>query len=47
MASLFRGPVQSTPFQQAVEKATDASQQNEDWALIMRICDHVAADENR
>lgn len=47
MASFFRGALQSSPFQQAVEKATDGNQQNEDWALIMSICDHVAVSEER
>ena len=47
MASFFRGPAQSSPFQQAVEKATDANQPNEDWGLIMRICDHVSAHDER
>jgi hypothetical protein len=47
MASFFRGTVQSTPLQQAIEKATDASQPNEDWGLIMKICDHVGIQEER
>jgi hypothetical protein len=47
MASFFRGTVQSTPFQQAIEKVTDGTQPNEDWALIMRICDHVSSNEER
>jgi hypothetical protein len=47
MASFFRGPVQSTPFQQAIEKVTDGNQPNEDWALIMRICDHIVLHEER
>jgi hypothetical protein len=45
MASFFRGPVQSTPFQQAIEKVTDGNQPNEDWALIMKICDHIVLHE--
>ena len=45
MASFFRGPVQSNPFQQAVEKVTDPSQPAEDWGLIMKICDHVGTHE--
>ncbi|CAF3593292.1 unnamed protein product [Rotaria sp. Silwood1] len=44
MASFFRGVTQ-TPFQQAIEKATDGNQPNEDWALIMKICDHVTMHE--
>ncbi|CAF1408379.1 unnamed protein product [Rotaria sp. Silwood1] len=44
MASFFRGVTQ-TPFQQAIEKATDGNQPNEDWALIMKICDHVSMHE--
>ncbi len=47
MASFFRGPVQSTPFQQAVEKVTDPSQPTEDWGLIMKICDHVGVHEEK
>ncbi|CAM4770075.1 unnamed protein product [Rotaria magnacalcarata] len=46
MASFFRGPFQSTPFQQAIEKATDGNQPSEDWGLIMRICDHVVMHED-
>jgi hypothetical protein len=45
MASFFRGTPQSTPFQQAIEKATDGNQPTEDWALIMKICDHVSLHE--
>jgi hypothetical protein len=45
MASFFRGTVQSTPFQQAIEKVTDGNQANEDWGLIMKICDHVGSHE--
>jgi hypothetical protein len=45
MASFFRGTAQSTPFQQAIEKVTDASQPSEDWGLIMKICDHVGVNE--
>jgi hypothetical protein len=47
MASFFRGSVQSTPFQQALEKVTDGSQPTEDWATIMKICDHVGLHEER
>jgi len=47
MASFFRGTPQSTPFQQAIEKATDGNQPTEDWALIMKICDHVSLHEER
>ncbi len=47
MASFFRGTVQSTPFQQAIEKVTDGNQANEDWGLIMKICDHVGGQEDR
>ncbi|CAF2681312.1 unnamed protein product [Rotaria sp. Silwood2] len=45
MASFFRGVTQPTPLQQAIEKATDGNQPNEDWALIMKICDHVGMHE--
>ncbi|CAF1047400.1 unnamed protein product [Rotaria sordida] len=45
MASFFRGNILSTPFQQAIEKATDGNQPTEDWALIMKICDHVVMHE--
>ncbi|UJR37336.1 hypothetical protein I4U23_030044 [Adineta vaga] len=45
MTSFFRGSVQSTPFQQAIEKVTDGNQQEEDWGTIMKICDHVAVHE--
>ncbi|CAF4973514.1 unnamed protein product, partial [Rotaria socialis] len=31
MTSFFRAPFQSTPFQQAIEKATDGNQPSEDW----------------
>lgn len=44
MASFFRG-LQSTPFQQAVEKVIDGSQPTEDWDSIMKICDHVSVNE--
>jgi len=47
MASFFRGPFQSSPFQQAIEKVTDENQPAEDWSLIMRICDHVVQSEER
>ncbi|CAM2716413.1 unnamed protein product [Rotaria socialis] len=46
MTSFFRAPFQSTPFQQAIEKATDGNQPSEDWGLIMRICDHVVMHED-
>ena len=42
MQNFFR---RSTPFQQDVEKVTDANQPNENWSLIMKICDHVAIHE--
>lgn len=47
MASFFRGAAQSTPFQQAIEKITDGNQPTEDWGTIMKICDHVALNEEK
>lgn len=47
MASFFRGATQSTPFQQAIEKVTDGNQLEEDWGTIMKICDHVAVQDER
>lgn len=44
MQNFFRG-LQSTPFQQDIEKVTDGNQHEEDWGLIMKICDHVAMHE--
>ncbi|CAF1215541.1 unnamed protein product, partial [Didymodactylos carnosus] len=36
----------STPLQQAIEKVTDPSNLNEDWDLIMQICDNVVENED-
>lgn len=47
MASFFRGITQSSPFQQAIEKVTDAAQASEDWDSIMKICDHVSVHDEK
>ncbi len=44
MSNFFRGNTPSTGLQQAIEQATD---NNEDWSLIMKICDHVGSHEER
>ncbi|CAF0772326.1 unnamed protein product [Adineta ricciae] len=45
MTNLFRGNVQPSALQNAIERATDGNQQSEDWSLIMQICDHVSGHE--
>lgn len=47
MASFFRGPPQTTQFQQAIERVTDGNQPTEDWGTIMKICDYVAVQEDQ
>ncbi|CAF4378734.1 unnamed protein product, partial [Adineta steineri] len=47
MTNFFRGNTNThqSGLQQAIEKAIDGSQPSEDWSLIMKICDHVASQE--
>ena len=47
MSNFLRNPSQPTPLQQTIEKITDGTQNNEDWALIMSICDYAGAREER
>lgn len=47
MTNFFRGNTQPTSLQLAIEQATDGNQTGEDWAKIMKICDHVTSHEER
>jgi hypothetical protein len=47
MSNFLRSPSQPSSLQQTIEKITDGSQSNEDWALIMSICDYAGAREDR
>lgn len=47
MTNFLRSTTQASNLQQAIEKVTDPSQTNEDWALIMQICDYVATKDER
>ena len=47
MSNLFRHHTPSTELQQAIDKVTDGHQLSEDWGSIMKICDYVAAHDDR
>lgn len=47
MTNFFRQPSNSSPLYQAIEKATDPNKPEEDWTLIVNICDFVSTKEEK